>query len=66
MARLMLKNPYFNEEIKVKESYEVVKNYIRFIDEGNMQFLPLNQIEPEEAHITISPKCFAKIEVYGD
>jgi hypothetical protein len=33
---------------------------------GNIQYLQLQQIEPEKRVITISPKNFAKIDYYEE
>lgn len=66
MARIVLKNPYFEEEIKVKESMKQIKGCLDNLDYGNISFMQLQQIEPIETIITISPKNFAKIEFYED
>lgn len=66
MARLMLKNPYFEEEIKVKETRKHIADMLTWLDTGNIQWLQLRQIEPTETLITIHPKNFAKIEIYDD
>lgn len=64
MARIVLKNPYFEEEIKVKESMKQIKGCLDNLDYGNISFMQLQQIEPTETIITINPKNFAKIEFY--
>lgn len=64
MTRIVLKNPYFEEEIKVKDSYENVIDMLKFLERGNINYLQLQQIEPTETIITINPKHFAKIEFY--
>lgn len=66
MARIVLKNPYFEEEIKVKESMKQIKGCLDNLDYGNISFMQLQQIEPTETIITINPKNFAKIEFYED
>lgn len=66
MARIVLKNPYFEEEIKVKESMKQIKGCLDNLDYGNISFVQLQQIEPTETIITINPKNFAKIEFYED
>jgi len=53
-----------DETIKVKESYKRILDMLKWIEQGNMQYLALHQIEPEERMITISPKNFAKIDYY--
>lgn len=66
MARLVLKNPYFEEEIKVKGSCKRISELFGYMEHGNIEFLTLQQIEPTEAIITINPKNFAKIEFYDE
>lgn len=66
MARLVLKNPYFEEEIKVKESCKRISELFGYMEQGNIEFLTLQQIEPTEAIITINPKNFAKVEFYDE
>lgn len=64
MTEIILKSPYFEEKIKVKESYKRIANSLDWIETGNLEFLTLQQIEPTETIITINPKHFAKIEFY--
>ncbi|APD22478.1 hypothetical protein IPP25_00027 [Streptococcus phage IPP25] len=64
MAKIVLKNPYFEEEIKVKESCNRIADMLNWMETGNLDYLHLQQIEPTETIITISPKNFAKIEFY--
>lgn len=66
MTKIILKNPYFEEEIKVKEDRIYILNSIDNLDFGNVNCILLSQVEPEEATITISPKQFAKIEIYEE
>lgn len=66
MANLRLQNPYFDQTIKVKEDCKRISDMLRWIEQGNMQFLQLQQIEPENRMITISPKNFSKIDYYED
>ena len=66
MAKIVLKNPYFEEEIKVKESIKQIKGCLDNLDYGNISFMQLQQIEPTETIITINPKNFAKIEFYEE
>lgn len=66
MAKIVLKNPYFEEEIKVKESRKLVADMLNWMQQGNLDFMTLQQIEPSENIITLNPKHFAKIEIYED
>jgi hypothetical protein len=62
MTKIVLKNPYFEEEIKVRENYGQIAKMLEWLARGNIDYLQLIQIEPEERMITINPKYFAKIE----
>ncbi|UJD18006.1 hypothetical protein MissD_0049 [Streptococcus phage MissD] len=66
MAKIVLKNPYFEEEIKVKESCERIADMLNWIETGNLNYLTLQQIEPSENIITINPKHFAMIGFYEE
>lgn len=66
MTRIMLKNPYFEEEITVKETLSRIKEMLHYMEMGNMQYLTLQQTEPTETMITINPKNFAKVEYYEE
>lgn len=64
MTNIRLQNPYMDETIKVKEDYKRILDILEWIERGNMDYLCLQQIEPEKRVITISPKNFAKIDYY--
>lgn len=66
MAKIILKNPYFEEEIKVKESCKLVTDMLNWMQQGNLDFMTLQQVEPSKNIITLNPKHFAKIEIYED
>lgn len=66
MTRILLRNPNFEEEIKVKEDYGYILSMLEWLERGNIDYLHLQQIEPNETIITISPKNFAKIEFYEE
>ena len=38
MAKIVLKNPYFEEEIKVKENYDLVLQMLEWLERGNIRF----------------------------
>lgn len=62
MTEIRLQNPYVDETIKVRESYSRIVEMMEWLAQGNIDYLQLIQIEPEERMITINPKHFAKIE----
>ena len=64
MTNIRLQNPYMDEIIKVKEGYERILKMLGWLEHGNIDYLQLHQIEPEERLITINPKNFAKVDFY--
>lgn len=64
MTNIRLQNPYMDETIKVKEDLKRILDMLKWLGRGNIDYLQLQQIEPEERIITISPKNFAKIDYY--
>ena len=66
MAKIRLQNPYMDETITVKESCEYIGYKLKDLNYGNIGYIQLHQIEPEERLITISPKNFAKVDYYED
>lgn len=66
MAKILLKNPYFEEEIKVKENCKRIADMLNWMETGNLNYLTLQQIEPTETIITINPRHFAKVDFYED
>lgn len=62
MTEIRLQNPYVDETIKVRESYGQIAKMLEWHARGNIYYLQLIQIEPEERMITINPKHFAKID----
>ena len=66
MTNIRLQNPYMDETIKVKEDYKRILKMLGWLEHGNIDYLPLRQIEPEERLITINPKNFAKVDFYED
>ena len=66
MTEIRLQKPYMDETIKVKEGYKLIRDMLEWLGRGNIDYLQLQQIEPEERIITISPKNFAKIDYYEE
>nr|DAK35184.1 MAG TPA: hypothetical protein [Caudoviricetes sp.] len=66
MAKIRLQNPYMDETIEVKESLDYIRYKLKDLNYGNIGYIQLYQIEPEERLITISPKNFAKVDFYKD
>ena len=64
MTNIRLQNPYMDETIKVKENLKRIRDMLEWLGRGNIDYLQLQQIEPEERMITISPKNLAKIDYY--
>lgn len=62
MTEIRLQNPYVDETIKVRESYGQIAKMLEWLAQGNINYLQLIQIEPQERAITINPKHFAKID----
>lgn len=66
MAKIRLQNPHMDETIEVKESLDYIRYKLKDLNYGNIGYIQLHQIEPEERLITISPKNFAKVDFYKD
>ncbi|HGK1083468.1 TPA: hypothetical protein ACJZXD_001779 [Streptococcus pneumoniae] len=66
MTNIRLQNPYMDETIKVRENYTQIAKMLEWLARGNIDYLQLIQIEPEERMITINPKNFAKVDFYED
>lgn len=66
MTKIRLQNPYMDETIKVRENYTQIAKMLEWLARGNIDYLQLIQIEPEERMITINPKNFAKVDFYED
>ena len=66
MTEIRLQNPYVDETIKVRESFGQIAKMLERHARGNIEYLQLIQIEPQERVITINPKHFAKIEIYEE
>ena len=66
MTEIRLQNPYVDETIKVRESFGQIAKMLERHARGNIDYLYLAQIEPQERAITINPKHFAKIDFKVD
>ena len=66
MARIVLKNPYFKEEIKVKENHKTVVDMLRHLKVIDLNFITLQQVEPCKEKAMINPRIFERIEIYED
>lgn len=66
MAKIRLQNPYMDETIEVKESLDYIRYKLKDLNYGNIGYIQLHQIKPEERLITISPKNFAKVDFYRE
>ena len=61
MAKIRLQNPYIDETIEVKESLDYIRYKLKDLNYGNIGYIQLHQIEPEERVITISPRTLQKL-----
>lgn len=66
MTNIRLQNPYMDETIKVRDEYKQILKMLEWLGRGNIEYLQLIQVEPEERIITINPKHFAKVDFYED
>lgn len=66
MTNIRLQNPYMDQTIKVEEDYKHILSMLEWLEKGNVNYLYLQQIEPEKRVITISPKNFAEIDYYEE
>jgi len=66
MAKIRVQNPYMDETIEVKESLDYIRYKLKDLNYGNIGYIQLHQIKPEERLITISPQNFAKVDFYKD
>ena len=55
MTNIRLQNPYMDETIKVRDEYKQILKTLEWLGRGNIEYLQLIQIEPEERIITINP-----------
>lgn len=50
----------------MEEDYKYILSMLKWIEQGDVNYLYLQQIAPEKRVITISPKNFAKIDYYEE
>lgn len=55
MTNIRLQNPYMDETIKVEEDYKRILDILKWIEEGNMDYLQLQQIEPKKKNNNYQP-----------
>lgn len=49
MTEIRLQNPYMDETIKVKENYKLIRDMLEWLGRGNIDYLQLQQIEPDDS-----------------
>lgn len=54
MDKLVLKNPYFEEEITVKEDHVYFKHSLDSVNFGHEQFIIFHQIETRKASLIVT------------
>lgn len=66
MARIVLKEPDLEMDIKVKENYKTVVNMLRHLKVIDLNFITLQQVEPRKEKAMINLRVFERIEIYED
>lgn len=66
MARIVLKEPDLEMDIKVKENHKTVVNMLRHLKVIDLNFITLQQVEPRKEKAMINPRVFERIEIYED
>ena len=66
MARIVLKNPDLEIEIKVKENHKTVVDMLKWLKVVDLNFITLQQVEPRKEKAIINPRTFEKVEIYED
>ena len=66
MARIILKEPDLEMDIKVKENHKTVVDMLRHLKVIDLTFITLQQVEPRKEKAMINPRVFERIEIYED
>ena len=66
MARIILKEPDLEMDIKVKENHKTVVDMLRHLKVIDLNFITLQQVEPRKEKAMINPRGFERIEIYED
>lgn len=66
MARIILKEPDLEMDIKVKENHKTVVDMLRHLKVIDLNFITLQQVEPHKEKAMINPRVFERIEIYED
>ena len=66
MARIILKEPDLEMDIKVKENHKTVVDMLRHLKVIDLNFITLQQVEPRKEKAMINPRVFERIEIYED
>lgn len=66
MARIVLKEPDLEMDIKVKENHKTVVNMLRHLKVIDLNFITLQQGKPRKEKAMINPRVFERIEIYED
>lgn len=67
VVKIMLSNPYYEDEIEILESFEDVKTQLEHYNGGDIEFLTVtkrssNRVMVDNATL-INPKNFARVEI---
>lgn len=67
VVKIRLLNPYFEEEIEVSESYDDIKNQLKYYGLGNLNFITVTKRNYNKRivdnTILINPKNFSSVEI---
>lgn len=66
MARIILKEPDLEMDIKVKENHKTVVDMLMHLKVIDLNFITLQQVEPRKEKAMINPRVFERIEIYED
>lgn len=66
MARIIMKEPDLEIDIKVKENHKTVVSMLKHLKAIDLNFITLQKVEPRKEKVMINPRVFKKIEIYED